>query len=386
MTDSQPAGHAHRDGRPGHRDTAGPIRRDRAPGRPATGKGTGTGAGAGTGIGAGADRAGQRLGALGVPPDEEFLYRALLAHPRATAAELAGATGWDTARVRRRTGALERRGLLTRAPGRPARYAPAPPEVAIELLALQRRAEIERARVAAVLLGQEFRAVRQQGQACETLSGREAVDRCFSRVQRTTRDELLVLDRAPCPAQRELLTGGVRCRAIYAHGSLETPEQLGRCRELARLGAESRVLAEVPLTLVVSDRRTALVPTGRPGTGEGDVLVLNVPALLEGLVILYELLWQRSVPLWPGGAGADGGAAGGCAPGPSVLSGDEEHLLALSASGLTDRAIARRLGVAQRTVERRMRRIMDALGARTRLQAGLQAARRGVLADPRRPR
>ncbi|WP_197359209.1 response regulator transcription factor, partial [Streptomyces clavuligerus] len=70
-------------------------------------------------------------------------------------------------------------------------------------------------------------------------------------------------------------------------------------------------------------------------------------------------------------------------PGGSGLSGEDEHLLALSASGLTDRAIARRLGVAQRTVERRMRRIMDVLGARTRLQAGLQAARRGVLVETR---
>ncbi|MER6916543.1 helix-turn-helix domain-containing protein [Streptomyces sp. NPDC000594] len=314
---------------------------------------------------------GSRLTALGVSPDDEFLYRTLIAHPRATAAELAVATGWESARVRRRTGALERRGLLNRVPGRPVRYAPAPPETAIEVLALQRRAEIERARGAAVALGQEFRAVRERhGPSLQRLSGREAVERWLARLQRTVPEELLVLDRAPCPVQRALVATGVRCRAIYGHGSLETPEQLGRCRELARLGAESRVIAEAPLTLVVADRRTALVPTG--GEGDGEVIVLQVPALLEGLVSLYESLWQRSVPLWPrGGYGAPAGAAG--------LTGDEEHLLALSASGLTDRAIARRLGVAQRTVERRMRRIMDTLGARTRLQAGLQAAHRGVL-------
>ncbi|WP_231629933.1 TrmB family transcriptional regulator, partial [Streptomyces clavuligerus] len=264
-----------------------------------------------------------RLTDLGVSPDEELLYRALLTRPRATAAELAGAMGWDVARVRRRTGSLERRGLLTRSPGRPARYLPEPPDAAIEALAFQRRAEIERVRLAAASLGQEFHALRRQpGPELRTVGGREAVDRCFSRIERTTRDELLVLDLAPCPVQRELLARGVRCRAIYGHGSLETPEQLGACRELAGLGARSRVLAEVPLTLVVSDRRTALVPLGRDGDGGGDggdigtggtgggrgggdgvgdVLVLKVPALLEGLVILYELLWQRSVPLWPRG-------------------------------------------------------------------------------------
>ncbi|MFE0421167.1 helix-turn-helix domain-containing protein, partial [Streptomyces sp. NPDC058953] len=82
------------------------------------------------------------LGALGVSADEETVYRELLARPGATVAELAAATGWDPARVRRRTGALERRGLVARAPGRrPARFSPAPPDLALEALVLRRRAE-----------------------------------------------------------------------------------------------------------------------------------------------------------------------------------------------------------------------------------------------------
>jgi hypothetical protein len=40
---------------------------------------------------------------------------------------------------------------------------------------------------------------------------------------------------------------------------------------------------------------------------------------------------------------------------------------------------ARRLGVAQRTVERRMQRILKALDATTRFQAGLRAGQRGLL-------
>ena len=60
-----------------------------------------------------------------------------------------------------------------------------------------------------------------------------------------------------------------------------------------------------------------------------------------------------------------------------VLSTRDQQLLALLAAGLTDQAIARKLGVALRTVERRVRRLMDGLGARTRFQAGLQAAARG---------
>ncbi|MDX6281300.1 MAG: hypothetical protein QOH03_2371, partial [Kribbellaceae bacterium] len=58
---------------------------------------------------------------------------------------------------------------------------------------------------------------------------------------------------------------------------------------------------------------------------------------------------------------------------------EDQQLLALAAAGLTDQAIARRLGVAQRTVERRMQRILKALDATTRFQAGLRAGQRGLL-------
>ncbi|MFI6285535.1 helix-turn-helix domain-containing protein [Streptomyces sp. NPDC051018] len=326
----------------------------------------------------------RRLAALGVPADDEFLYRTLLGRPRATVAELAAVTGWDTARVRRRTRSLEKRGMLTRMQSRPVRFSPAPPDVAIEVLALQRQEEIERARLVAASLTDEFRSARRHvegGPALQVLTDRESITQRFFQVQRSARDEILMLDRPPYavqPApqqtavQRELLRRGVRHRTVYDHRSLGSPEQLARCRELSRLGEDGRVLADVPLKLVVVDRRVALVPVAESAEGEvREVMVLGASPLLDGLLVLYELLWQRAVPLWPGAGGAE-----------RELSYEDERLLALSASGLTDQAIARRLGVAQRTVERRMRRIMNLLGARTRFQAGLQAANRGVVMAP----
>ncbi|MFD1936887.1 hypothetical protein ACFSKW_35995 [Nonomuraea mangrovi] len=47
------------------------------------------------------------------------------------------------------------------------------------------------------------------------------------------------------------------------------------------------------------------------------------------------------------------------------------------AAGLKDEAVVRRLGVSLRTVHRRVSELTDRLGARTRFQAGLLAARRG---------
>ncbi|MEU9603967.1 helix-turn-helix transcriptional regulator [Streptomyces sp. NPDC048057] len=336
-----------------------------------TGTDASTGAGAGAGPDAGAESGtdedvdGARrpggLAALGVPPDEEFLYRALLTRPRATVAELATATGWNAARVRRRTRALERRGMLLRTACRPVRFTPAPPDVVLDALARRREEEIARARLAAVALTDAFRAAGpEEGPALQRLGGDgPSLDRMARRLQAVAREEVLTLG-VPDPGAALGVPGTspVVRRALYDPGPAPAPP-----------GVEGRVLVEpAPLALVVVDRRTALVrgPGQGPDAEEG-ALLLRASALLDGLLTLYELLWERSVPA--GDEGADG-----------PLSAADQQLLTLSAAGLTDRAIARRLGVAQRTVERRMRRIMNELGARTRFQAGLQAAGHGISA------
>jgi len=57
----------------------------------------------------------------------------------------------------------------------------------------------------------------------------------------------------------------------------------------------------------------------------------------------------------------------------------DRRLLSMLAAGYKDRAIARALGVTERTVGRRIQEMMQSLQAGTRFQAGLQAARRGWL-------
>ena len=55
-------------------------------------------------------------------------------------------------------------------------------------------------------------------------------------------------------------------------------------------------------------------------------------------------------------------------------------ILELLASGVKDEVIARRLGMAPRTYRRHISSLMDELNASSRFQAGLVAARRGLLA------
>jgi DNA-binding CsgD family transcriptional regulator len=209
--------------------------------------------------------------------------------------------------------------------------------------------------------------------------GRGVVSRQLRQLQRSAKRELLVLDKPPYvlePSQsqalirRDLLSRGVRCRTVYDRGALDSALRLRGIRELAAAGELNRVFTGVPMKLLIVDRNVAAVlhlPT------ESEMVVVHPCTMLDGLHTLFELLWAQAATL-PQDDTAD--PAGSC----TLLSADERHLLGLAAAGFTDQAVARKLGVAQRTVERRMRRIMDRLGARTRFQAGLQAARRGVVA------
>jgi DNA-binding CsgD family transcriptional regulator len=223
---------------------------------------------------------------------------------------------------------------------------PAVPDAAVELLALRKQAAIVEARVGASVLAAEFR----QPDAFTVLHGTEASSQRLYQAQRCAQEEVLTLDLVP------LEPGRVPCRTIYDMATLSVPGDL-----LAARFAGSRMLRDVPLKLLAVDRRMALLPTAP------DVVVEVGPSsLLDALLRLFDLLWQQATPL-----------TGSADDGP--LSPGDRHLLSLAAAGLTDQAIARRLGVAQRTVERRMQRILKSLDATTRFQAGLRAGQRGLL-------
>ncbi|GIG56757.1 transcriptional regulator [Longispora fulva] len=308
---------------------------------------------------------------------EESLYRVMLGRPDSTIADLAEVTGRDSSRLRRQLRTLEARGLVTATPTRPVRYRPAPPDLAIEVLALHQHQRIDRARLDAAELAAVWHAAhRDREPPIQIIEGAEANVQCFVQTQLATREEVLTFDKPPyvlagiarqAEVQRELMARGVRYRTIYDRQSLAEPEQVALARELARLGEQARVLDNVPLKLLITDRAHALVPFQL--TDERQTLVLRRSPLLDSLVTLFELLWERATPLWS--AGRDGG-----------VTDDDAQLLGFAAAGYTDETIARRIGVNKRTVERRMRRIMDELGARTRFQAGLQAAHKGILGAP----
>jgi DNA-binding CsgD family transcriptional regulator len=151
---------------------------------------------------------------------------------------------------------------------------------------------------------------------------------------------------------------------VHAFDSLDdTGSRLAA--ELERRGAAVRVAPRIPLKAVLFRGRAALLKADPARPDLDNMLVVRAPSLVSALQAMFEVLWERATPL------GRVGEAGRVVP--------DARLLELLAEGGQDEAIAERLGVSVRTVRRRVAELLESLGARTRFQAGAQAARRGLL-------
>lgn len=323
---------------------------------------------------------------LGIDPSEEELYRALVASPRSTQAELARRTGGTPGSVGRRLRRLEGYGLVSRSAETPCRFTPAPPDLAIEPLVLRRQEQIQQARLEARRMAAHlYQSLLEQAsaQVVEVVTGADAVVHQAARLQLSAREEVWVADRPPYvtpgqPAFNDeelaMLATGVRYRGLYDRDSLMLPGRLDALARYRAAGEEARVMVDLPVKLAIADRAMALIPISLDRPENQATIIVHPSPLLTALVVCFESLWERAIPL-RGPVGALPEPAGD-APGPRP---PEAALLDLLALGLKDEAIARHLGISVRTVWRRLEKLMADLGADTRFQAGLQAGRRGWL-------
>lgn len=321
------------------------------------------------------------LEAVGIGAAEEGAYEALLERPGSTVAEMARATKMSRRQLIKLLGSLENKGLVSRSPTTVPRFSPVAPDGAVEVLILRRQEDLERARLGASKLLERYRAGIERTstvELVEMVTGREALVQRYLQMRIGVTREWLALDKPPyltpdreCrDSNQESLGRGVSCRLLYTRDALERPGKLEEVRQLAALGEEARTLPDVPMKVAIADRKLALIPLrlDEPNTA----LVVHPSPLLEAVITMVEALWERAVPIR-----FSGGKVQSLDEQLEELSRDDEMLLALMAAGLKDEAIARQFGLGLRTVERRIRRIMNHLGAETRFQAGLQAALQG---------
>lgn len=324
------------------------------------------------------------LDVLGLQGHEELVYRHLVALPAGTVAELAAAAGLDRLEVTGLLAALADKGLVARATSDRDRYVASPPAVALGALLVQRQEELHRAQMEMAKLVSVYRGAGSQRDVADVVDvvhGVEAIGQRFAQLQRAARHQVQTLVRADVAAvsaeaneevERAALARGVRYQVVLERSAFERRGFYGAAEEALAGGVELRVANAVPLRLLAVDRELALIPLASAEAGEPvrDALLVHQSGLLDGLLALFDSVWQGSPELVVGGDGVVESDADALEP-------LDRKLLSLLLAGLTDQSIGLQLGLSLRTVQRRVRQMMDRAGVETRLQLGHQAARRG---------
>jgi DNA-binding CsgD family transcriptional regulator len=162
---------------------------------------------------------------------------------------------------------------------------------------------------------------------------------------------------------------GIKTRALYQHSGLRDRATRAYLKDLASLGARIRLTSSLPGRSLVYDRKVALLPVPTRDPSRPGLAIVHEPNVVAWVVATFEQLWIEGEPL------------------EDVI--DKQHhddaeidetraaILRLMAEGEKDEAISRRLSISVRTCRRHIADYMTQVGATSRFQAGVIAARAG---------
>jgi hypothetical protein len=312
------------------------------------------------------------LAALGINDMEERAYRTLIVHRMSTMEEVANMLALPRRKAQRVLDSIESKGLATHSQERPPRYIATPPEFAVEALASQRRADIERAcSTIPELKAQAISATSSDSeQIVDVITNRDVLGQILMHLHETAQFEILGFQRAPnlYPNHGNRSHVGVHIRSISDASYLEMPGALDSMRRVMKMGEEARFFSVLPVKMFIVDRRVGLIPL-KTEDPNGPILLLRASALLDALCAHFEFIWERATPIVFTKAGE------WKATKPSArLSEVAGQLIPLLAAGLNDKAIAHELGMSAATLNRRIAELMKSTGIRTRFQLGWRAA------------
>lgn len=166
------------------------------------------------------------LESIGLTTWEERLYLALLESGPATVPEVADRLGVERRRASGLVQGLERSGLVSRTPGQQPRVVPAPPDIAVTALLLQRQRELQEVASSVGPLTERYRRSPRERSAEELIEvcvGREAVVARFEQLQRAAAEQVRTFVMRPYAVgsldendtEFELLQKGVQYRGLY---------------------------------------------------------------------------------------------------------------------------------------------------------------------------
>ena len=156
--------------------------------------------------------------------------------------------------------------------------------------------------------------------------------------------------------------------AVYDTRLLEIAGVLEVLRRRQAAGEQVRLVRDLPLSVTVVDGTSGIIDlTNIDPSGAGSASVWHSP-LIAGMTALVEGFHRRGAPLPEEDRG-----------GSTPVAERDRMIINLLGAGASDAMVARQLGVSVRTVERRVRTLMDQLEAGSRMQLGIEAVRRGLI-------
>jgi hypothetical protein len=256
--------------------------------------------------------------------------------------------------------------------------------VALGALLIQHRHELEQAELAAVILAQEYRAEAAEPAVhdlVEVVTGAGAIAHRFRQLQFGAAEEVCALvtgkpvavSAMDNEAEERAVERGVGFRVVIESEVLTMPAGIAELATALGRDEQVRVTERVPTKLVVADHTLAMVPLTQRGA-EPTALVVHPSGLLESLMSLFEAVWREALPLR---LGSDGTVTEDGPAGPDAT---DLEVLSLLLAGMTDASVAKQLDLGLRTVQRRVKGLMELTGVTTRLQLGWHAYERGWVA------
>ena len=326
------------------------------------------------------------LEALGIDDTAEGVYGSLLDRPGMSLSEVASAAGLNRRQADEALRGLEDLGLASRSPTKPARYLPAAPETALEVLVLRRQEALQSARNHAAQLQRRFihgsEGAANPLELIEVVTGEPAVVQRYRQLRSIAQREVLSFDRPPYTTELEAgasltiddLRRKVAFRTVYDPSALELPGRLDQVKQTVEAGEGARI-GTVPMKLAIADDRIAILPLRVDFKASGAALegaiVVHPSPLLEALTRLFDLVWQSATA--PDFLGQPTHA------GRQPLDQIDRDILLLLLGGAKDESIANSLKLADRTVGRRISLLMSYVNAQSRFQLGVLAVKSGWL-------
>ncbi|MEU6882048.1 helix-turn-helix transcriptional regulator [Streptomyces sp. NPDC046712] len=325
------------------------------------------------------------LTTFGLDEIAERVYRTLLLRPQGEIADIASGVGLTADEFRAKLDQLSALGLLRAPSDDPSALQVVSPEVSFEALLARQQAELaaQQQRIAESRAFAQKMIVEYANRPIASRPGEQllvGIDDIRAEIARLTRNiSTEVMSFAPDGAQdadtleaskpldEEVLGRGVRMRTLYLDSIRNNPPSVAYADWLAEAGGQIRTVPSLPIRMIIIDRSIAIIPVDGEDAGASAV-VLRGHGTLAALCALFDRVWESGEPL---GKAKTRDARG--------LTAQEREALRLLGQGLTDEAIAKRLGVSPRTARRIAADVMELLGAKSRFQAGLLAAHRGWL-------